>query len=368
MALLIHAYRLSLIWTDVELAQADGTGPLSKLRSRAGYEATVDQLRGLNGQDGDLRLPWWRKVPTHFYWLYYFNRLLPDRINGAKAWNALAPLQLAKPLAQIAMGGVVSGGLRGYISPQATGLVAEMNGIATLTPEAWVEQCHAIRTRRMEVIMQDASAVRRRMPLQDAATDIQARLRALLGQRPAERALAEPSTVVSVLKADGIRADRAPNASARRWVHAVSAWPTAWKQVSDDPAGVIPFRRRDATKSDFLYGTPRGRAVWMPSRFLPTERPVSTLSCYHHNITLAGLQVEMLLDFVRALKMVDNPTRLNWSAVSQRAAGLFGRLHGGTDDIYRSATVSRHISDSGLVGEIDLLRTLYGMPKLKAKA
>jgi hypothetical protein len=248
---------------------------------------------------------------------------------------------------------------------EATGLVAEVNGKTTLSPEAWVEQCHAIRNRRMEVIMQDAPAVRRRMRLQDVATDFQARLRSSLGQRPAERALSAPFTVVSILKGDGVRADREPNISARRWVHAVSAWPAAWKQVSADPAGAIPLRRRDLTKSDLLYGTPRGRAVWMPSRFLPAERPVSTLSCYHHNVTLAGMQVEMLLDFLRSLQTVDESTRLKWSSVSRRAAGLFGRLYGGTVDTYKSATVRRHIIDSGLVGEIDQLRALHNMKTLQ---
>ena len=213
--------------------------------------------------------------------------------------------------------------------------------------------------------MQEAPAVRRRMRLQDAATDCQARLRSLLGQRPAERALSAPFTVVSILKGNGIRADRAPNTSALRWVHAVSAWPPAWKQVSGDRAGAIPLRRRDVTRSDLLYGTPRGRALWMPSRFLPAERPVSTLSCYHHNVALAGMQVEMLLDFLRSLKLVDEPTRLKWSSVSRRAAGLFGRLYGGTDDTYKSATVQRHIIDSGLVGEINQLRMLHNMKTLQ---
>jgi len=271
MAATIRVYRLSLIWTDVELGRFDQTGHLSKLRRRADFETTIDALRLAHGRDTDLRLPWWRKVPPHFFWLYYFNSLLPDRIDGAKAWKALAPVQLSVPLARLDMSGGVSGEVRGYIAPQSAAIVAEVKGVSALSPDAWVEQCHAIRGGRLNVTGQDGTAGS--MRLQEAAVTFQARLRSLLGQKTAERALSEPFTVITVLQADGIPVDREPSKDVRRRAHAVTAWPSAWRQVAADTSGSIKLRQRDLTKSDLLYGATRGRAIWMPSRFQPTDGP-----------------------------------------------------------------------------------------------
>jgi hypothetical protein len=364
MAVLIHTYRISLIWVDVELRQASGAGRLSKLRRRAGYEATVDALRKTDGHDADLRLPWWRKVPPHFFWLYYFGRLLPDKIDGVRAWRELAPLQLASPVAQVAMPAQVAGEIRGYIAPQVIAVMADVKGkAAALELNAWVEQCRAIRTGPMTVGLQGRTVSG--MRLQDAAIEVLARLRQELGLGSAQRALAEPFTVVTVLQGEGVRADRSPTQQTWRCAHAVSAWPARWRQVQPDLSRAIPLRRRDVTKGDLLYGSTHGRAAWMPSRFLPSDwGPVNTMGCFHHNLALAGMQVEMLLDFVRALDGADDPSRADWSAAGHRAAGLLGRLYGGAEDMYRSASVSRHIADSGLAKSIDALRQLYSMQKL----
>jgi len=85
-------------------------------------------------------------------------------------------------------------------------------------------------------------------------------------------------------------------------------------------------------------------------------------------MTLATMQVEMLLDFVRAVQAADEPTRQAWSSAGQQAAGLLGRLFGGTKDTYRSASVSRQIIDSGVIDLINFLRKLNNMKPIEVAA
>jgi hypothetical protein len=145
MPALISAFRISMIWIDVDLAAPVSQGPLSKLRVPAEYETIVDTLRTSNGYGDGLRLPWWRKTPPHFFWLYYFERLLPEAVDGHKAWQNLAPLQLGQPLAKLAQTTDVIGEMRGYVSPLATAIVAELKGLDARALDPWVDRCHAIR-------------------------------------------------------------------------------------------------------------------------------------------------------------------------------------------------------------------------------
>src|SRR4051812_9800036 len=147
----IDAFLISLIWIDVDLAEPVSVGPLSKLRVRAEYETIVDNLRASNGYGDGLRLPWWRKKPPHFFWLYYFEQLLPEAVKGDKAWQSLAPLQISRPLAKLAQATDVAGDVRGYVSPLGTAIVAELRGRTTSALDPWVDRCHAIRNDEMTV-------------------------------------------------------------------------------------------------------------------------------------------------------------------------------------------------------------------------
>jgi hypothetical protein len=110
----------------------------------------------------------------------------------------------------------------------------------------------------------------------------------------------------------------------------------------------------------------------MPSRFTPKPadtppKPSGTLTCYHHNISLGALQTETLLEFVRVLDAMGGDPPLLLKPTLRRAAGLLGRLYGGADDMYQSASISRQIADSGLIPRIDMLRAQHGMPSLKLR-
>ena len=358
----IQAYRLSFIWTDLDLRPADPQATLSRLRPRAAFEGCVEKLRETNGNDGALRLPWWRSAPKQFFWLHYFGGTLPGNVTGMAAWQALAPVGLAKPLAQITTTDGPCGEIVAYVAPQAFAVVANFKIAGTFAGEDWVDRCQALQRGRADVAIGDEAAVS--MTLTDAADRSRALLRTWLGYGQAERVLGEAFSVATPYKGCGVSGETAPEPAYLQWAHAVSGWPDAWRQVAPDPAGIIAQRPRDKTICDFMYGTKRGRTLWMPSRFLPrsADKPINTLSCYHHNMTFAAIQVEMLLEFVRALGTSDDTTRLAWSPAARRTAGLLGRLHGGTEDIYRSTSIARHIRDSGLIDRINTLRDLYNMP------
>jgi hypothetical protein len=287
---------------------------------------------------------------------------MPGSVTGMAAWQALAPVGLAKPLAKITTADGPCGEIVGYMAPQAFAVVANFKIAGAFVAEDWVDRCQALHRGRVDVAFGDEPAVS--MTLTDAADRSRALLRSWLGYGEAEHVLGEAFSVATPFKGDGVSGETAPEPAYLQWAHAVSGWPDAWRQVAFDPAGIIPQRQRDKTPCDFMYGTKRGRTLWMPSRFLPRSaaKPINTLSCYHHNMTFAALQVEMLLEFVRALGTSDETTRLAWSPASRRAAGLLGRLHGGTDKIYRSNSIARHIRDSGLTDKINALRDLYNMP------
>jgi hypothetical protein len=101
-------------------------------------------------------------------------------------------------------------------------------------------------------------------------------------------------------------------------------------------------------------------ASWSPDRS-SSEGEQWRLECYHHNRTLAALQVAVLLNTVRGagdvLTMSDESRALVRSVVV-----LLGRLYGGARKyVYRTRFAVEVIDDSGLVGDVNRLREDLGV-------
>ena len=128
------------------------------------------------------------------------------------------------------------------------------------------------------------------------------------------------------------------------------------------------IKLRKPNAGDFHYGLKRGRAVWIPTSFVPKAKKYS-LACYHRNLVYASLQTESLVSLMQlmtsALTAAPNTSRhASMETLVQSAAGILGRLYGGDTDIYRSGSVRRQIDDHPHKAAINDVRKYRGRPPL----
>jgi hypothetical protein len=178
-----------------------------------------------------------------------------------------------------------------------------------------------------------------------------------------------PFTVATVVRGDGV----VPNAATpsggevHRALEAITRWQPDYAYVELPDLETIRLETRTAPKSHVLYGQPRGRAIWFPASFIPSTEDQHSLACYHRNLVLASLQVESLGGLISgtARCILEQPERLaSLQPCARRAAGILGRLYGGSSDTYRSWSPRAQIEQNGLVPDLEAVRARFYMQPL----
>jgi len=177
-------------------------------------------------------------------------------------------------------------------------------------------------------------------------------------------------SVFSVLDADGVDPTQpVPDGSdVHRALEAVAGWNPLWKSIKLDPLASTTIGTRKSPPGHILYGSRRGRAVWFPGCFRGVGQ-ADTLRCFHQNLTVASLQTESLCRIVEdaANALASGQSLVNFSATYrscvQLAAGVLGRLYGGTFDTYRSQSVRDQIQRMYKT-PVSSIRSQFGMAPL----
>jgi hypothetical protein len=181
----------------------------------------------------------------------------------------------------------------------------------------------------------------------------------------------------------------APMGAVHRALEALCSWHQTWKNDvlhSWDTSTCLKIRH--APRSHVLYGLERGRAVWFPDlfskqtsalsgvsitlpdravrvpNFFTKERRVHSLACYNRNLTLLSLQTESLVELMRAAGAcidANKPMPLAMEELAKGAAGILGRLYGGTQDTYRSWSPRAHIDGNHYADTINKVRHFFNM-------
>lgn len=120
-----------------------------------------------------------------------------------------------------------------------------------------------------------------------------------------------------------------------------------------------PIGLQDA--GTILYGTRRGRALWMPVALGGGGQRIGT---YQRSLVSASMQTAALLGVVRsaaAVKEGGHELSVDGEGLVRNAATALGRLYAGDDSTYRTGSIFRQIQDSGLVPVVDALRQRYAL-------
>jgi hypothetical protein len=373
----VHELRLSFIWVEAWpdlLGPNAAAAPFAALGRSTSYATTVNQLVTTGGSSlAGLTLPWVPKLGKSF-WSLYVGRAVAQ-LAGEKAWNAVVPLRTAAPV-EVDAPWLAPGRAwgEGFVYPHGVAFVFNATCVGQFPLSAPVLRLawQVRNDQPYDVTWPDGT--RDRLPLPAVADRALAALRrAALGREPdAIQTERRPFSVASVVR--GQVDDPLAAVTDGGEVHTLLEGLTRWNaNVDAPPSGPVEPHRLltdNPSPGNLLYANPHGRAVWLPTWFGPPAkpgRPVRKVGCYHRNLTLACLQVEslaLLCKMADAQAAAGPPPAGTYRDLAKRAAEILGRLHGGTRDTYRSASIPRHLDDNGWRDPIDNVRRSVGLAPL----
>lgn len=368
MPISLHELRLSFIWMEglPALFTADaGTAPMAFMARKEPYKQEFAKV-----QDGTS--PWTAPWPPsqgrhiHHFWNYYLKKM-PEQISGDQARKYVVPLRTPMKIGVTTpwlLGRVT---LEGFYYPHGVALMvtAVINDLLTL--EAMVDKALEIRVSGKYAATESDGSIKS-LSLDALAARLLDQLREnALGKGVAQgNRSGTPFTIATVIKGDGVDPTQPipPMGVVHRALEALCSWHQTWKNDvlhNWDPSTCLKIRH--APLSHVLYGLDRGRAVWFPDLFTK-QGQVHSLGCYHRNLTLLSLQTESLMELMRAAAAYIDANKLMPIAMedlAKGAAGILGRLYGGTQDTYRSWSPRAHIDGNHYADVINKVRHFFNM-------
>jgi hypothetical protein len=363
---LVRQVRLAFIWVETTLdlvREPVPAAPLAFLGRDASYVPRFDNLqKGVTDPDG-LTLPWPKPAGQRF-WQFYLNHR-PGDVGGGKAWGALVPFRLKLDVSVSApwLPGRVT--TEGFFYPHGHGLIVtfQLEPSPAISLEATVELARDLRKRKKLAVVWSPTRSEELIldGLADAALAM-LRERALGKGRPAGAVASVPFSVVTFVGVGDVDPTVAPPDSGE--IHRALEMVTGWH---GGPLGTVPPLKDNVLDPEkpleVVYAKKRGRAVWFP--YYATTSGVQTLGCYHRNLVFASLQVESLarLAVESLLQGFLSDTHRD---LARYAGGLLGRLYGGDEKTYRSASCRVQLEQNAWLDPTDEIRVKFpSMGKLQ---
>jgi len=373
----INALRLSFIATETLLDPQRGGAPgaaLAAFVSRPGYIALIDSLQQGEAAPLGLRLPWPRPVGQHF-WDFYLSQKTPGDAPGKLCFQKLVPLRLPKLAEEIAVAepsvgapATLRAALEGFYFPHGTGLVLTLDVAGAFAhPDAGANAMSLRYDRLYQVTWPGAPTGA--LTLNQVVTAALDRLRALGFGAGISGSRSEFFSIATVIRGEGVDPDQplADDGPDHRLLNGLAGWVRAWSQLKAPPlvAHVTQLATKQSTAwpGNVLFAAKRGRAVWFPGQFRPTQPSLHGLGCYHRNLVLGSLQVESLLGLAAATEYEFRQAAAVPNGIqrfAQLAAGLLARLCTGANS-YRSASLQAQIAQSPQLADVNALRARYRM-------
>lgn len=381
----IREMRLSTIWalTMLDLLASDNpTDPLNYIRRGSSYRQHFASINK-DKVSADLQLPW-QHPRKHKYWVKYLacgeGKSLRD-IDPGQAWRGLVPLR--KRIRILAPALETEGGraiLEAFFYPHGLGLVFTAVCKGNFTLKGAVERVFKLKASE-PYTLQWGDQDKEQVTGSALPEHVFARLREqYLGSTPAEAISAEPFTVVTITKAEGVDLNAPVEAGGpiQRAFEAVTRWNPTWENdnpLPDLSKSSLGLRR--SPTSHVLYATRRGRAVWLPYPFTEGSGVTSSLNCYHRNLVSASLQTESLCGLItevanRRRTGFRLPSGVKFSAAqlacAKNAADMLGLIYGGKRQrTYRSRSPRAQIEQNGYAEDINEVREYFDLSTLHAE-
>ncbi len=378
MTVRVENLRMSLIWCETLPSMildepAAGGAIHTGVGSEVAYGQLFDSLhRGAAGPVA-LSLPW-LTYEYNYFWFYYLEQIHAERLSGRDGWKQLTPFR--ERVFKTAGGdwGLLA---EGYYYPFGIALVLTLD--ARMDRELDDAVDWTIRARREPLNIRDPDGSTTSTSLDKLAADLLATMREKVSTSGPVQHSGSAFSVTSVIRAQGVDSRRAvaPGGTIHQALHGWANWSPGWKD--EDPVDlttgvIIETDRSRWARGDALYSSDRSRVVWFPrlSVLSPgdddarSREKLRALQCYHRNMVSVAVQVESLVHLVR-----DGAERIRTGRsvtpshryLLRRAAGILGRLRGG-EQTYRSRSARAHIDESGILPDLNHLRSSLGMPQL----
>ncbi len=335
------------------------SGPLFQ----AQYAQVIDNP---SGDPGALCVPWAGDGYAWNFWQYY-NR--SGRRGLKQDWRALVPLEyrLAATIKPSWAGEAIA---RTYLYPWGIGVVIDVSLTGLSGADDAVNRALEVRwSAKANVQLNDQTSDKSLTELVAALFDHVHRVAYGTGTSRGEHS--ELFTIVTAVDGEGASVDMpvASGGDDHKRLEALSGWNTKYKNLNLKPLAENTLGiKGQPPLAHILYGKRRGRTVWFPEYFTSNTED-NRLLIYHENLTMATIQTESLCQLVKDaanLLSSDDPVG-QWSVAygdcAQLAAGLLGRLHGGTLDIYRSKSLQHQIQTS-YANAVNTLRVHFNMATL----
>jgi hypothetical protein len=368
MPISLHELRLSFIWMESLLAlfTADArTAPMAFLSRKAPYK---QEFASVQSHTSAWTAPWppVQGRHIHHFWNYYLQKM-PEQISGDHAWKYVVPLRSPIRVATTTpwLPGRLT--LEGFYYPHAVALVLTVIITETLALEAMVDKALEARADgKYSVRWADGST--QSLSLDVLAAQLLDQLREhVLGRDATQGGRSHtPFTIATVVRGDGVDPTQPnpPMDTVHRALEGLCSWHRTWKHdVLHDWEALTCLKIRHAPPSHVMYGLERGRAVWYPDLFT-AQGKVHSLGCYHRNLTLLSLQTESLIALMRvAGTYIDASLQmpLAMEELAKHAAGILGRLYGGTQDTYQSWSSRAQIDANHAADALNKVRDFFNM-------
>lgn len=374
--------QISFVWAETIIGAFEpvpgAQPPLRLLNQRTEFipffENAQQQPVAVGGELNLSLHPPWRKPTGQRFWQSYLDQEPSGTVNGKRAWRSLVPLRTDLPVAVTAPSGSTQVQFEAFFYPYGIALLGVTKISGQLSWDAALDEAFNV-WRGYKFKVEWPSQPQQSMSLQQIAEQSLMKLRNWgWGNKSAGRRTAlDPFTIFSITQ--GHVEDAVPvtaNSEIHRALEGVTGWRANWKTdtlPTLESARVSAHAAAGAAPAtDWLYGRKRARALWVPSKLGTTPGGYGlSLECYHHNLSLASLQVESLCGFAReTVSRLEDQTELSFyeNECARNAAGLLTRLYVGDDSVYRSWSVRSQIDQNNFRGTIDSLRSSMGLPPM----
>ena len=401
----INNFVLSLFWmeTHLELLEVtvDTVEPVITVPEFLGdfyrYKAEFNNLQHLlkTHQPFALLSPPWPGTKGQNFWTYYTGKTNAD-VTGNEAWKKLIPFHASSPLRIKSLPLKLEAQLETplcelFFYPHGIAFAITLTlKDASISLEELIEVAFALRFESLYLLNGEEQTENHKnlykgiVPLDTKASlslnelsehGLSIARTLAYGKEATPGKLTHPTkpfsvfTVLNGKDVDFLK-EVENNGTIQKTLHAITNWkkPHEGGDVLNFDAKVNVGLGQDAGSANVLYGQPRGRAIWYPSKFISDDPKILYgLPCYHRNIFLASLQTESLCGFaVSAMERIRAGKKLSsfQPEVARHIAGALGRLFGGTHDTYRSFSPRRQITDNNWEKDVNDLRINYDLPPL----
>lgn len=374
----IHQMRVSFIWVETNfglLGDPEAPAvPMGFLGSGGSYTSMFEKVLKKDPVPMDLKAPW-NKAGQHFWQYYLENKQKLEDMPGDKAWKFLIPFRGGIAVKTVTAPSLTEQPanfeLESFFYPYGFALVITVTIKASQSVTDTVNVLFKVRKDSMLDVEWRSGAKEQLYLNQLADKCLNSVRQAAFGTTAGAGAIqVEPFTIFTILKGAGTDLD-APlvqGEEIQALLEAVTTWPAIWdktKLPSLDADVILPLKAA-ASNGAIVYARNRGRAVWFPALFTDVTKIRSSLSCYHRNLVFASLQTESLSRFL--METVHEITSASWPSLrvmhrdcAKQAAGIVGRMYGGSKETFRSMSPRYQVQQNGYGSDIDKIRSICRM-------